>query len=62
MTRKKRADQKEREKEVLKMFKKEGQGLLKSIKTARGMLKKDNEKSDRKVEWFEKPPPYTSGQ
>lgn len=34
------------------MFK---QGLLKSIKKARGMLK-DNEKSDRKkVEWFTKP-------
>lgn len=33
----------------MKTLKVEGEGLLKSIKTARGMLKKDNEKSDRKM-------------
>ena len=33
----------------MKTLKVEGEGLLKSIKTARGMLKKDNEKSARKM-------------
>lgn len=62
-TGKKRKNKRARESEVMKMFKVEGEGLLKSIKTARRMLEKDNERSDRmKVEWFTEPTPYANGQ
>ena len=48
---------------MLKMFKAEGEGLLKSMKTARETLKRDDEKTGKeKVEWFTEPPPYTNGQ
>lgn len=57
----KRRDKRERENEILKMFKEEGTGLLKSMKTAREMLKRDDKATEGK-EWVTKPPPYSNGQ
>lgn len=58
----KRKNKRERENEILKMFKEEGVGLLQSMKTARETLKKDDEANKGKAEWVAKPPPYSNGQ
>lgn len=61
MTQERKEKRKEKENKVMKMFKEEG--LLKSMKTARETLKKDDEKtSTEKVEWVTDPPPYTNVQ
>lgn len=58
----KRKNKRERENEILKMFKDEGMGLLHSMRTAREMLKKDHKKNEEKGVWENKPPPYPHGQ
>lgn len=60
--RQKRKDKRERENEILKMFKEEGMGLLRSMKTAREMLKKNYKENEEKGDWENKPPPYSHGQ
>lgn len=58
----KRKNKRERENEILKMFKEERVGLLQSMKTAREVLKKNDNTSKEKTEWGTSPPPYSDGQ
>ncbi len=59
---KKRETKREKEKEVLALFKKEGENSLKStkqsIKQARKILKQADQETKKKEELFSKPPPY----
>ncbi len=55
--REKREAKREKEKEVLALFKKEGEDSLKSIKQARKILKEADKETKKKEELFSKPPP-----
>ncbi len=55
---KKRETKMEKEKEVLALFKKEGDNSLKSIKQASKILKQADQETKKKEELFSKPPPY----
>ncbi|XP_058608386.1 uncharacterized protein LOC131524952 [Onychostoma macrolepis] len=55
---KKREAKREKEKEVLAMFKKEGEYTLKSIKQARKILKEADRETCKKEMLFSQPPPY----
>ncbi len=56
--REKREAKREKEKEVLALFKKEGEDSLTSIKQARKILKEADKETKKKEELFSKPPPY----
>ncbi len=55
---KKREAKREKGKEVLALFKKEGENSFKSIKRARKILKEADKETKKKEELFSKPPPY----
>ncbi len=55
---KKRETKNAKEKEVLALFKKEGENSLKSIKQVGKILKQADQETKKKEELFSKPPPY----
>ncbi|XP_026080498.1 uncharacterized protein LOC113057344 isoform X2 [Carassius auratus] len=58
MKKEKRETKREKEKEVLALFKKEGEDMLKSIKQARKVLKEAKKDNMRKEKIYADPPPY----
>ncbi|KAL1249403.1 hypothetical protein QQF64_020408 [Cirrhinus molitorella] len=59
---KKREEKREREQEVLALFKKEGENLLKNIKQARNILKEADRETKEKGGKFADPPPYVTAE
>lgn len=58
MKKEKRETKREKEKEVLALFKKEGEDMLKSIKQARKVLKEAEKDNMRKEKIYAESPPY----
>lgn len=56
--RQKRDEKRAKEREVLNMFKKEGEDNLRNIKKARKMLKEADKETTAKEQMFNSPPPY----